>query len=78
MAGTYHGKSLAKGGGGRFARMEDALMRKGYSEESAGAITASRGREKYGKGEFQRMAAAGRKRAARKRKTNRPMMRDLG
>jgi len=64
---TYKGKSLRKGGGGKFAKMEDALMAKGYSEESAGAITASAGRKKFGAKEFAKMAATGRKRAAKKK-----------
>jgi hypothetical protein len=68
MARTYKGKSLAPGGGGQFARMKDALERKGYGEGSAEAITASAGRKKYGKGRFQAMAAAGRKRADRRRR----------
>jgi hypothetical protein len=62
---TYKGKSLAKGGGGRFAKMEDALKAKGMSEASAEAITAHAGRKKYGKAEFARMGAAGRRRAKR-------------
>jgi hypothetical protein len=56
-------KSMKLGGGGRFQKMENALKKKGYSEESAGAITASAGRKKYGKSKFQKMAAAGRRRA---------------
>lgn len=64
---TYEGKSMAKGGGGRFEQMKDAIMRKpGMTEERAAAITAAAGRKKYGKTQFQRMAATGRRRAARK------------
>lgn len=62
---TYKGKSLAKGGGGQFARMVDALEAKGKTAGSAQAIAAAAGRKKYGKPEFQKMAAAGRKRAKR-------------
>ncbi len=62
---TYKGKSLAKGGGGRFATMEDALKAKGIPEARAEAITAAAGRKKYGKAEFTRMGTAGRKRAAK-------------
>ena len=62
--GTYKGKSLRPGGGGRFARMVDALKRKGMSEDRAGAIAAAAGRRKYGARRFARMGAAGRRRAA--------------
>lgn len=58
----YKGKSLAKGGGGKFRQVTDAIMKSGKSEESAKAIAASMGRRKYGKAEFQKMAAAGRRR----------------
>jgi hypothetical protein len=64
VAKTYEGKSLALGGGGRFAKGKDALMAKGYGADRAGAIMASRGRKRYGKARFQAMAARGRKRAA--------------
>jgi len=46
--GTYKGKSLKPGGGGRFARLEDKLESEGKSEESAKAIAASVGIKKYG------------------------------
>ena len=69
-AKTYKGKSLRKGGGGRFARMSDALVAEGMSRHRADAITAAAGRKKYGKREFARMGAAGRRRAARKRKAS--------
>ncbi len=65
---TYKGRSTKPGGGGAFQKMKDALMAEGKSAESAAAITAAEGRKKYGKQEFQQMAEAGRKRAARKRK----------
>jgi hypothetical protein len=67
-AKTYKGKSLKKGGGGKFAKMTDALKKKGISSARAKAIAAASGRRKYGKAEFQRMATAGRKRAKRVRK----------
>lgn len=66
-AKTYKGKPMRLGGGGKFAKMKDALMAKGYSAESAGNITASAGRKKLGKKKFQKLATAGRKRAAKKR-----------
>jgi hypothetical protein len=64
----YKGKSTAKGMGGKFQMMEDALMAEGKSKASADAIAASAGRKRYGKAEFTRMGAAGRKRAAKKGK----------
>jgi hypothetical protein len=64
---TYKGKSLRKGGGGKFAKMEDALMAKGMSKESAESIAAAAGRKKYGAKEFAKMSATGRKRAAKKK-----------
>jgi hypothetical protein len=65
---TYKGKSMKVGGGGQFAKMQDALMAKGMSKDRAGAITAAAGRKKYGKAKFQKMAVIGRKRAAAKKK----------
>lgn len=65
---TYKGKSTRPGGGGQFARVVDALKRKGKSEAAAKAIAAAAGRKKYGKAKMAKFAAAGRKRAARKRK----------
>jgi hypothetical protein len=63
---TYKGKSLAKGGGGKFAKMKDAIMATGKSAESAAAITAAAGRKKLGKSEFQKLATQGRKRTNKK------------
>lgn len=65
-AKTYQGKSLKKGGGGKFEKMKDAIMATGKSEKAAKAITASAGRKKYGKDEFQKMASTGRKRSNKK------------
>jgi len=56
------------GSGKRFASGKAALMRKGMSAKSAGAVMAARGRKRYGKTRFQKMAAVGKRRAARKRK----------
>jgi hypothetical protein len=64
----YKGKSMKPGGGGAFARLTDALKKKGLSTARAKAVAAAAGRKKYGKKRFQKMAATGRKRAARKRK----------
>jgi hypothetical protein len=60
---TYKGKSTKPGGGGSFAMMSDAMVKKGMSRDRADAIAASAGRKKYGKAKFQKMSAAGRKRA---------------
>ena len=67
-AKTYKGKSLKPGGVGQFAKMTDALQKQGMSEERADAITAAHGRQKYGKEQFQAMAAKGRARAVRGKK----------
>jgi len=56
MDKTYKGKSLRKGGGGRFQKMSDAIVSTGKTRAQADAIAASAGRKKYGKKEFQRMA----------------------
>jgi hypothetical protein len=64
--GTYKGKSLRPGGGGRFARLVDRLKARGYSEKRARAIAASIGRRKYGSRQMAAWAAQGRKRARRK------------
>lgn len=65
-AKTYKGKSTRKGGGGKFAMVTDTIMKTGKSEKAAKAIAASQGRKKYGKAEFQKMAATGRRRAKKK------------
>ncbi len=54
----FHGKSMALGGGGRFAK----LVAKGVPPGAA----ANAGRKKYGKGKMAALSAMGRKRAARK------------
>ena len=63
--GTYRGKSLRPGGGGRFQRLVDQLRRRGMSERRARAIAASIGRRKYGAERMARWAAAGRRRSSR-------------
>ncbi|MGE5631386.1 MAG: hypothetical protein ACM3TR_09855 [Caulobacteraceae bacterium] len=67
MPKTYKGKSTRLGGGGQFQMMKDAIMKTGKSAESAAAITAAAGMKKYGKAKMAKMAAAGRKRAAKKK-----------
>ncbi len=65
---TYKGKSMRPGGGGRFAKMVAALVKKGTPAANAKAIAAAAGRKKYGKKRFQKMATTGRKRASKKRR----------
>lgn len=65
---TYKGKSMKPGGGGRFTKVVDALKKKGKAAKAAKAIAASVGRKKYGKTKISKWSAAGRKRAARKRR----------
>jgi hypothetical protein len=64
-AKKYKGKSMRPGGGGRFAKFVDKLKSSGKSEESAKAIAAAAGREKYGAAKMKQMAKAGKKRAAK-------------
>lgn len=65
-AKTYKGKSMRLGGGGRFAKFVDSLKKSGKSEEQARAIAYKAGAKKYGKEKMKKMAAAGKKRAAKK------------
>lgn len=60
MSGSFDGKSLSAGGGGRFAKMKAGIESKGDSAKEAGAIAASAGRAKFGAKKFSRMATAGR------------------
>ena len=58
------GKSMALGGGGRFAALKAKLSHeKGVT--NPGALAAKIGRRKYGKKKMSAMAVAGRKRRAR-------------
>ena len=57
----YKGKSTKLGGGGRFAKVEEAA-RKGGAKNPV-AVAAKAGISKYGKGRMAEMAAAGRKKA---------------
>lgn len=59
-------KSMALGGGGRFAAGVSKLEAKGEPEHEAKAVMAIAGRKKYGAEKMGEMAAAGRKRAYRK------------
>jgi hypothetical protein len=51
----------------KFAKMVAVLKRQGKSDEAARRIAASIGRKKYGAKGMARKAAAGRRKAARKR-----------
>jgi hypothetical protein len=57
-------KSMKVGGGGRFAKLEKSLKGK---VSDPGAVAAAIGRKKYGKAKFQKMAAKGQKRAAKRK-----------
>jgi len=59
--GTYKGKSMALGGGGRFQKGVDSMTAKGMPEKEAKAVMAKAGRAKYGAKKMASMAAAGRK-----------------
>ena len=54
------------GSGKRFAQLKSKLKRKGVRDP--GALAASIGRKKYGSKKMAKLSAAGRKRAARKRR----------
>lgn len=53
------------GSGARFRAVAKAARKSGASDPNA--VAAAVGRKKYGKAKFQKLAAAGRKRAAKKR-----------
>ncbi len=61
--GKTDGKSNKLGGGGRFAQMKSKLSGK---VSDPGAVAAAIGRKSLGKAKFQKLAAAGKKRAAKK------------
>ena len=52
------------GGGGRFAKLEKTLAKKGVRNPAA--VAASIGVKKYGQAKMTKMAVAGKKRAAKK------------
>jgi len=56
-------KPMKLGGGGRFAKVEAAARRGGAKNPAA--VAAAAGMKKYGKEKMQKMAQAGRKRAAK-------------
>ena len=55
-------KSMALGGGGRFAKLKKKLGKQGVS--NPGALAAHIGRKKHGKKKMAAMSAAGRKRSS--------------
>lgn len=62
--GSFAGKSnKAGGGGGRFAQMKSKLKGK---VANPGAVAAAIGKKKYGAKKMTKMAAVGKKRAAKK------------
>lgn len=65
MPKTYKGRSTALGGGGRFRMVADRAARSGARDPEA--VAAAVGRRKYGAERMARMAAAGRRRAAKRR-----------
>lgn len=58
------GKSMKLGGGGRFAKIRAKAAAMGARDPDA--VAAAVGRKKYGAKKMATMAAAGRKRAAKK------------
>ena len=64
MGFAMAGKSMQPGGGGRFAKLKGELAKKGTRDPAA--LAASIGAKKYGAKGMAGMAAAGRKRAAKK------------
>ena len=64
IAAEDKGKSTKPGGGGRFKKMVDDLMKRGKSRKQAEAIAANAGRKKYGAAKFDKMAASGQSRKA--------------
>ena len=57
-------KSMALGGGGRFAKLKKKLGEKGVKNPEA--LAAHIGRERYGKEKMAKMSATGRKRKKRR------------
>jgi len=55
------------GSGQRFKKLAASIEKEGKSKESADAIAASIGRKKYGNKKMNKMAAVGRRRAAKKK-----------
>ncbi len=56
----YKGKSMAPGGGGRFAKGVAQMTAKGMPAQEASAIMAKAGRAKYGAKKMASWAAKGR------------------
>lgn len=65
MPRTYKGRSTELGGGGRFQMVADQARKGGARDPEA--VAAAVGRRKYGAKRMAEMAAAGRRRRAKKR-----------
>ena len=59
IADEYKGKSMKPGGGGRFKKMVDDLMKRGKSRKQAEGIAAKAGSKKYGPKKFKEMSKKG-------------------
>jgi len=68
MARKRKAKLPKLGSGGRSKKMKTALMKKGYSASYAGAVIGIAGRKKFGSTKMAKWSAAGRKRAAVRKK----------
>lgn len=66
LASTYKGKSTKLGGGGRFQKLKDSIMKSGKSADSAEAIAASIGRKKLGSAKMSKLATQAKKRKGAK------------
>lgn len=67
---TYRGKSTREGGGGKFAEIADKAAKEYGSKEAGERVAAAVGRRELGSKKMGELSAAGRARAARKRKRN--------
>ena len=56
------------GSGKRFGALVSVFRKRGMSPKKAAALAASIGRKKFGKKRFKKLSAAGKRKAARKRK----------
>ena len=55
------------GAGGRFKSLTEKVEKEGYSKKSAQAVAAVAGRKAHGKKKMAKWAAAGKKRAAKRK-----------
>lgn len=59
--GSFDGKSMRLGSGGRFAKAQSEMESKGMSKKESGAILGAAGRKKYGSAKMGSWSAKGRK-----------------